>query len=299
MKTRTFLAWPVVCALTVASCSSAPDTPLSPSGAVTTSSFVNADGSTLKVTKPGGLSPNGGVLDTRRPTLTFTASTGLYPSSGTPLSGATYDVEVQDAAGGVIYARTLTGTSHTIDTDAPYSTTFWWRARARIGDLVGPWADFAMFRTEDEPRPSTPGPPVPQPGGALPFPVPAACGPGDPSNRFACAAAVAALSVEWQACAGGRGVSCHRFTRQVVYALAQSDPNWKLILAAPGGHACNCFGCGPSDGTYFREDTTVYGGNRVFDMIVGAGGPSPSLTWSAVPGPRPGDLPTDAPLCVP
>ena len=47
----------------------------------------------------------------------------------------------------------------------------------------------------------------------------------------------------------------------------------------------------------YREDTTVYGGNRVFDMIAGAGGPNPSAQWAEVPGPRPGDTPTDAPLC--
>jgi hypothetical protein len=49
----------------------------------------------------------------------------------------------------------------------------------------------------------------------------------------------------------------------------------------------------------FREDTTVYGGNLVFDMIVGAGGPTPSLGWSFVGAPRNVDGPNDAPLCVP
>ncbi len=32
----------------------------------------------------------------------------------------------------------------------------------------------------------------------------------------------------------------------------------------------------------FREDTTVYAGRNVYDMIVGAGGPTPSLNWSFV-----------------
>jgi hypothetical protein len=48
-----------------------------------------------------------------------------------------------------------------------------------------------------------------------------------------------------------------------------------------------------------REDTGVYAGRRVFDMIVGAGGPSPSLNWSEVPGPRSGDIPVEAQVCVP
>jgi len=109
--------------------------------------------------------------------------------------------------------------------------------------------------------------------------------------------AVAALSDEWARCARGIGINCHRFSRQVVYALAQSDPNYKMIQAAPGGNACNCSACGPSDGTMFREDTTVYNGNQVFDMIGGAGGPTPSLGWSGVGAPRPGDIPNNAPLC--
>ena len=83
----------------------------------------------------------------------------------------------------------------------------------------------------------------------------------------------------------------------MVYALAQSDPNYKMIQAAPGGNACNCSACGPSDGTMFREDTTVYNGNQVFDMIGGAGGPTPSLGWSWCRSAASGDIPTNAPLC--
>jgi hypothetical protein len=108
---------------------------------------------------------------------------------------------------------------------------------------------------------------------------------------------MAALSAEWATCARGIGIGCHRFSRQVVYALSQSDPGYRMIQAAPGGQSCNCNFCGPSDGTMFREDTTVYNGNQVFDMIGGAGGPTPSLGWSAVGAPRPGDIPTVAPLC--
>ncbi len=295
MKRTTIFSWVVVCALVATSCSTTPGTPLSPSGATPSTTFVNPDGSNLKVTAPTGLSPNGETLDTLRPTLTFSASTGVYQA----LSGASYDLEVVDANGTSAYLRTITSTSHTVEVDAPYAASFTWHVRARLGEQVGPWSGFAQFRTPDPPPPPPPPTPSPTTPGGLPFPVPAACGPGGPDDRFACAAAVAALSVDWQGCRGGRGVSCHRFTRQVVFALAQFDQNWKMIQAAPGGNACNCFVCGPSDGTMFREDTTVYAGNRVYDMIVGAGGPTPSLGWSLVPGPRAGDLPSDAPLCTP
>jgi hypothetical protein len=293
MQRKTMLAWPVVCALTIAACSGSPQTTLSPSAVEPVATFVNPDGSTLKVGKPRDLGPNGGAVDSPRPTLSFTNAIARFQQVG-----FAYDIEIQDANGGIVYSRVIgeaaNSTSHTVEIDLANSATFWWRVRARLGDQVGPFADFATFRTPAASAP-TPGPGGP----GLPFPIPAECGPFGPDNRFACAAAVAARSVEWQGCAGGRAISCHRFVRQVVYALAQSDANWKSIVASPGGHACNCGGCGASDGTMFREDTTVYAGSRVFDMIAGAGGPSPSLQWSGVPGPRPGDGPRDAPLCAP
>jgi hypothetical protein len=232
--------------------------------------------------------------------LRFTNSTGRFVGVG-----FAYEVEVQDASGAVVYFRIIgesAGSSqHTLEAELAFATTYWFRARSRLGDQAGPWSDFAQFRTPDPPPPPPPPPTTPTNptpgGGGLPFPVPAACGPFGPENRFPCAAAVAAQSIEWGRCAAGSGVGCHRFTRQVVHALATFDANWRLIQAAPGGQSCNCNGCGPSDGTFFREDTTVYGGNRVYDMIVGAGGPAPSLNWSLVPGPRPGDIPALPPLC--
>jgi hypothetical protein len=183
----------------------------------------------------------------------------------------------------------------------PYDRTLYWRVWATDGTTQSPFSGVLSFKTPAAPAPP-PAPPTPQPpspgnpGSGGPSPVPSVCAGGDP---FACVSAVAAQSAEWARCASGSGVGCHRFTRQVVYALSRSDPNWKLIMAAPGGHACNCSSCGPSDGSMFREDTAVYAGSRVFDMIVGAGGPSPSLTWNQVPGPRPGDIPADAPVCNP
>jgi hypothetical protein len=295
MQRKTLLACPLVYGLLVVGCANTPQTPLSPSAATAADAFANLDGSNVKASAPTGLQPNGVTLDTRRPTLSFENATSVA-ITGMPFD---YEIEVQNEAGNVVYSRTFRGTSsgrseHTVETDAEYEVNLWWRTRVRVGPEAGPWSDYAMVRTQNRPS----GPPAtataPTTGGGLPFPVPDACGPG---GGFGCAAAIAAVSTEWQGCARGSGVHCHRFTRQVVYALSLSDPNWKLIQASPGGHSCNCFTCGPSDGTMFREDTAVYGGGQVFDMIVGAGGPSPSLNWSLVPGPRPGDFPTNAPLC--
>ena len=278
------------CALTLASCSGTPQTVLSPSGAEGGSAALNPDGSSLKASAPTNLNPgNAAVLDTVRPTLTFNAATGRF-------HGAALDHELQivNANDQVVYSSGSAASPHGVTTDLSYADNFWWRVRARMGDQFGPWSAWAQFRTPDPPQFAQPS----GGGGSLPFPVPAECGPFGPDNRFGCVAALASLSAEWARCRGGDGVGCHRFTRQVAYALAQSDGNWTNILAQPGGHACDCNSCGGSDGrTMYREDTVVYGGNRVFDMITGAGGPSPGLTWSSVPGPRSGDLPILAPLC--
>jgi hypothetical protein len=300
MHRKTLLAWPVVYGLMVVGCANTPQTSLSPTAATSVNAFANDDGSTVKASAPTGLQPNGVTLDTRRPTLSFENATSVA-LTGTPFD---YEIEVQNEAGNVVYSRTFRGTSsgrseHTVETEAEYEVNLWWRTRVVVlgqqGPQQGPWSNFAMVRAPNRPPPAAPGLAVtPTTGGVLPFPVPDACGPG---GGFGCAAAIAAVSVEWQGCARGSGVHCHRFTRQVVYALSLSDPNWGLIQASPGGHSCNCFTCGASDGTMFREDTAVYGGGQVFDMIVGAGGPSPSVNWSLVPGPRPGDFPTNAPLC--
>jgi hypothetical protein len=288
-------AWLAVCVLAMGSCSGTPDTLLSPSAVGPTVTFVNPDGSTIKVGAPRDLGPaNGVVVTTLRPTLSFTNPVGKYANVG-----YAYDLEVQNASSTVVYSRLIgespNSGSHTLESDLTHADNFWWRVRARLGNQVGPWSDFAQFRTLDPPPPPPPTPTTPTPGGGtgLPFPIPASCLAG---NGASCAFEMSLLSAEWARCRGGSGVGCHRFTRQVVFALSQTDPGWQMIQAAPGGHACDCFTCGPSNGAMFREDTTVYRGT-VFDMIVGAGGPSPSIGWSAVGGVRPGDLPGSAPLC--
>jgi hypothetical protein len=293
MTRTTLYSWVMASALAIAACTGTPQTPASPTGTTATDSALNPDGSNLKVTAPSGLSPSSGTVDSLRPTLSFNGSTGRFQ----PATLTGYELEVVNSNNTIAYSRAAVSTVHGLESDLTYADTFTWRVRARLGDQFGPWSAAVSFRTPDPPAPPPP-PPTPT-GAGLPFPIPAACGPGGPVNRIACVLGVAAQSVEWQGCAAGSGTRCHRFTRQVVYALSQSDPNWKSIQAAPGGHACNCFSCGPSDGTMFREDTTVYAGSQVFDIIVGAGGPTPSLGWSFVGAPRNVDAPADAPLCVP
>ena len=68
----------VALAAVAVSCSNKPETQLTPSGVTETATFANPDGSTVKANAPTGLSPNGGTLDTRRPTLSFTNASGRF-----------------------------------------------------------------------------------------------------------------------------------------------------------------------------------------------------------------------------
>lgn len=291
--TRRIVLRSTVAAAVVAlvSCSEAPSSMVSPSEAPGATTAA-ADGSTLKVAAPALSSPVGGErVSSVRPTFTFVAAAGRHVAT-TP----GYRIEVLDADGGLVGARSLAAgvTTFTADADLARDRTFFWRVRAELDGAFGPWSAVASFQT---PVPVVTAPPAGSSAGALPFPVPAECGPGyDVSNRIACVNAVARVSAEWGRCAGGNHAACNRFTRQVVFSLAQTDPDFLMIQAGAGGLACSCTSCGPSDGTMFREDTTVNNG-RVFDMIVGAGGPSPGLGWSRTGNVRNVDTPRAAPLC--
>jgi hypothetical protein len=156
MQQKTPLVWAMACALTITGCSSSPQTTLSPSGVDPTTGALNPDGSSLKVDAPTGLSPNGVTTDSNRPTLSFNAGAGRFAAVA-----FSYEVEVQNAAGDVIYAR-MTGVatgniSHPVEADLPYSTTLWFRSRARSGDQSGPWSGYAQFRTPEGPTLGVPG----------------------------------------------------------------------------------------------------------------------------------------------
>ena len=289
MQRKTFLAWPVVCVLILMGCSGTPQSALSPSAVDATATFINPDGSTMKVRAASNLTPTG-TISTQRPTLTFTNSVAVLVQVN-----LAHELEILNAQGVQVYRRDLPETagttSHAVEADLPYAENFTWRVRARSGINFGPWAT-ASVRTPDPPTPPAP------PTGVLPFPVPAECGPFGPHGRLPCVLAVAAQSVEWQRCSRS-GVACHRFVRQVVYALSRSDPNFKLIQVG-SGIGCDCNTCGFS-GLRYREDTTVYGGRSVFDMVFAAGDPAAAPVWNhqGDGGPRPGDVPADAPLCTP
>jgi hypothetical protein len=154
--------------LILAACSGTPTTPTAPSAATGGDLNAAADGSTLKVTAPALIAPIGGArVDSRRPTLSWTASTGSYAA----VDNLSYDVEVS-TGGAVVYTATVAGTSHEVAADATPDTTYTWRVRARQDGAVGPWSAAGTFQSPLAGGGVTTGfrAPDPPPGSRLPLP---------------------------------------------------------------------------------------------------------------------------------
>ena len=296
MQRNTILAWSVVCVLAVAGCSGSPQTSLSPTAIDAESTALNPDGSSLKYTAPKDLGPRDVTVSTSRPTLSFTNAAGRFADVE-----VAYEIHVENGAGSVVYSRVVAesagSTSHTLESDLTLADNFWWRVRARLGPEVGPWSEYAGFRTPDRQG----VPPVAPGAGGLPFPVPEACGPFGPGDRSACIAAMTAVSPWYPACQAGSGVNCHRFTRSVAAALASHDPRWGLLSKNPGDTQCSWDSCAIRDGSGYGEDVVAHldGGTlRGWDIVGGAGAPGASAHWSRLESFRAGNgwVPVPLPL---
>lgn len=129
------------------SCTGSPMSPTSPSAATGGSLAANADGSTLKVTAPGVVSPyDSERVDSRRPTLVWTNAVGKH----TPI-GFFYELEVVNSADEVVYAATVGETpnngSHIVGIDLANNTQYGWRIRGGLGNERGPWSVWGVFFT--------------------------------------------------------------------------------------------------------------------------------------------------------
>lgn len=160
MKNVSVVALGAIVALGV-SCTSAPMSPTSPSAATEMGvSAANADGSTLKVSKPGLVTPfDSERIDSRRPTMIWQNSSGL----NAPV-GMAYELEVWNDTQ-VIYSMIVGETpsqgTHVYPTDLAYDTAYSWRIRAALENERGPWSDWGNFRTMVAPIVvSTPSGPV-------------------------------------------------------------------------------------------------------------------------------------------
>lgn len=112
--------------------------------------------------------------------------------------------------------------------------------------------------------------PVAQPVASVPATPPAPlpspvffteCGPraNPTANRRSCLDQVAAVSTNWTKCKAGHDeVACHRFTLEVVTALAAGDPRWGVITKRRGESACDFDRCGSDLDNGHGEDVVAY-----------------------------------------
>jgi hypothetical protein len=137
-------ALPVVAMVATIACSGGtPVAPDSATSAVAGSADAGPDGETLKASKPTLLSPvNNAELATVRPSLQIGASSGKFASQDFD-----YEFEIQTSSGATVHKQVVGGMSSTPGDDLQTQSTYRWRARAVLGKSVGPWADFATFRT--------------------------------------------------------------------------------------------------------------------------------------------------------
>jgi len=146
MKYVSVFAVTAIVALGV-SCTGTPMSPTAPSAATGGTTAANEDGSTLKVTAPGLVSPfDSERIEGRRPTLVWTNSNGKH----TPI-GFFYEIEIVNQNDEVVYAvsvgETANSGSHNAEIDLNFNTLYSWRIRAGLESQRGPWSVWGNFLT--------------------------------------------------------------------------------------------------------------------------------------------------------
>lgn len=145
-------------ALTIsAACSTSPEAPTAPSAATrgTPSAATGPGGSTLKFNAPALVSPiDRSRAEDRRPTLIWANAQSKYGAIG-----VAYDIEVSTPTA-TVYTQTVGESpdfgAHIIPFDTEFDTVYSWRVRARVGDELGPWANYAEFVSMARPVPTVP-----------------------------------------------------------------------------------------------------------------------------------------------
>jgi len=147
MKRRTWMMCGA-CALatSVLACSSAnPATPVAPS---TNGSTAAADGSTLKVTAPGAVSPaNDQKLTSPVVDLTARGSALQFPSA-TPVA-LQYRFQVFNSAGTMVENGLSSDTTYRVTAALEPNQRHTWKVRAEAQGQGGPFSETASFVTED------------------------------------------------------------------------------------------------------------------------------------------------------
>ena len=263
MKHVSVVAMVAIVALGV-SCTGTPMSPTSPSAASGGTSAANADGSTLKVTAPGVVSPfDSERVDSRRPTLVWINASGKH----TPV-GFFYELEVVNSADTVVYSATVGETpnngSHTPPADLAYNTQYGWRIRAGLATERGPWSVWGIF--------FTPLPPVTvtTPTTTTPTTNNGTVGPARSIGFQEAYAIIKRIHDEGRFNLGGSSSRDYRvnFIFGAVAAIHYGHPRWNAqgpdsnwcVKDAGGGRP-------PSDDVLVRCNT-----REAWDLISGAGG---------------------------
>lgn len=137
-------ALPVVAMVATIACSGGtPVAPDSANASAADTSGAGPDGSTLKATAPTLMSPTENAeLATVRPSLQIGASSAKFAHQDFD-----YEFEIQTSGGATVHKQIVGGMSSTPGDDLQTQSTYKWRARAVLGSSVGPWSNFATFRT--------------------------------------------------------------------------------------------------------------------------------------------------------
>ena len=137
----------LICMALAAACADQAGNPASPSAGLSAGLNAAADGSTLKATAPGLVSPINSVrVDDPQVTLVISNSTTAF-ASGVAL---TYQFEVSNSAGTVIHQSSAVAagsgtTPYIVPTQLEGDQTYQWRARAQSQGASGPWSARAAF----------------------------------------------------------------------------------------------------------------------------------------------------------
>jgi hypothetical protein len=272
-------------ALTIsAACSKSPEAPTAPSAATQAApSAAGADGSTLKFNAPALVNPVERVrAEDRRPTLVWANAQSKYAAVG-----VAYDIEVSTPTT-TVYTQTVGETpdfgAHILPFDTEFDTVYSWRVRARVGNELGPWANWAEFLSQA--RPVATGPSITV-GGPTQCAAPLSpMGPGETRkprpNDSAIVRAVANAYPQAFAhsCQEHYGAAGWEFLDRTIDALRAKDGRY--------GYNCKRGNCNdPSQDvtSYFYGNHDAFEGSPqvyIFDVIGGHCGPTPSVFWGDV-----------------
>lgn len=283
----------ICAAMAATGCQRAMNSPASPTAVRESPSFLNADGSTLKVTAPIGLNPQFEQTSVPlTPTLAGRVSFGLNVTT----ASFSYRFQVSDDEGFSNIVSTGAGSvdgsgivRFTVDPALTASKRYVWRFRAELEDAFGPWSNVMAFTTAGagggvtSPGPvgsAGPRPPDPPPGQRLPLPdmqgVLARFG----DARDSCPRGLKYVNNPWQdrVIDAFRAIDSRWGYNGKPTKNAAIDNNGVPVIAA-GDEAAYHYGAGPSQGSFDVH---------LVDMLISHCGAFPTLTWRVFTDQEPG-----------